>query len=269
YVSFIQIHHYGYFNGPEALSGPKKIDRLREIESADLVAAMGHLKNHTFRPVTDDLFIFQGFTEFHRSGAFAEQFKRRDLRMLIGEVLNEETLYATYNSPASNLDSLRLQVSNYYAPEITERVFADPDGWKTRYGNIIADGQVRAPSRCLIHWLHSQGVPHADIWRYRIAYRLSFITDKVAPWSFGVSHAMDTPFWNFSILNGPTEAERTLMENWIQVLKAFVQDNRRYDFDTWAIGEMKVATPEGTIEIQRDERWPSLVQLGEVFANDL
>lgn len=192
-----------YFNVADSLSGPEKVDKLREVSYQDLVDAMKELKNHTFRPVTDELFIFGGFTEYHRSGAFAEQFKKRRLRVLIGEVLNEETLYATYNTPEPNLESLRLQVSNYYAPETTDRILQeyqlpsnqDPNEWNTLFGNIISDGQVRAPSRWLINCLDKNGISLRDIWRYRIAYRLSFITDKVAPRSFGVAHSMDKPFW--------------------------------------------------------------------------
>lgn len=62
-------------------------------------------------------------------------------------------------------------------------------------GRIIADGQVRAPSRALAQNLVRNGVPIDDIWRYQIAYRLSFIDDKIAPASMGVAHAMDKPFW--------------------------------------------------------------------------
>lgn len=192
-----------HFKIPLSLPGPERVDELRKIPYQDLVGAIQHLKNHTFRPVTDDLFIFQGFTDYHRTGQFAAQFQKRRLRILIGEVLNEETLYATYNSPEPNIDSLRLQVSNYYAPETTDRVLkmyqlpskADSEEWKSLFGSIIADGQVRAPSRWLVNSLHSHGVPLKDILRYQIAYRLSFITEKSAPISFGVAHAMDKPFW--------------------------------------------------------------------------
>ncbi|KAJ5142130.1 alpha/beta-hydrolase [Penicillium atrosanguineum] len=265
-----------YFKVDHSLSGPEKVDKLRKVSYRDLVDALKELKNHTFRPVTDELFIFGGFTEYHHSGKFAEQFKKGRLRILIGEVLNEETLYATYNTPEPNLESLRLQVSNYYAPETTDRILQeyelpsseDPNEWNTLFGNIISDGQVRAPSRWLIDCLDKHGVSLSDIWHYRIAYRLSFITDKVAPRSFGVAHAMDKPFWNFSILHGPTPAERKLMEDWIALFVAFVNDDHTYEFGTNAIDEMKVATPEGRIEIQKDERWESLVKLGAVFADD-
>jgi hypothetical protein len=43
--------------------------------------------------------------------------------------------------------------------------------------------------------LVANGVGLQDVWRYQIAYRLSFIDETVAPMSFGVAHAMDKPFW--------------------------------------------------------------------------
>lgn len=58
------------------------------------------------------------------------------------------------------------------------------------------------------------------------------------------------------------------MEEWIKSLVAFVQDTQEYDFGTKSIDEMKVATPQGSIEIQKDVRWGDLVRLGEVFADD-
>lgn len=59
------------------------------------------------------------------------------------------------------------------------------------------------------------------------------------------------------------------MEDWIEQFVAFANDDQQYDFGTRAIDEIKVATPDGTIEIQKDQRWESLVRLGGVFANDI
>lgn len=70
-------------------------------------------------------------------------------------------------------------------------------------------------------------------------------------------------------MHGPTTTERKLMEDWIELLVAFVNNDQTYDFGTNAIDEMKVASPEGKIETRKDERWDSLVKLGEVFANDV
>lgn len=58
------------------------------------------------------------------------------------------------------------------------------------------------------------------------------------------------------------------MEGWIQSFVAFVNDDPEYEFGTHQIDEMKVATAEGKIEVQKDQRWGELVKLGEIFASD-
>lgn len=193
-----------YFDIDASFPGQAKLDRLRDVSTKDLVASLGHLKNHTFRPVTDDLFIHPGMYDYLHSQVFAAEFQRRDSRLLIGEVRNEETLYSVYNSPEEpTLEALKMQISNYYAPQLTDRILEhyklpdsdDLDEWKRCFGNIISDGQVRAPSRVLVRALVANGVPLGHIWRYHIAYRMSFITEDVAPMSFGVAHAMDRPIW--------------------------------------------------------------------------
>ncbi|EOO00499.1 putative carboxylesterase-lipase family protein [Phaeoacremonium minimum UCRPA7] len=213
--------------------------------------------------------------EYQRSQEFANEFRQRDLRLLIGEVLNEETLYATYNAPDGGLESLKIEVANYYGDSTADRILKNyslpgPDAvdqaWKDLFGRIISDGQVRAPSRALVKTLIDHGTPLDKIWRYQIAYRLSFITEKIAPKSFGVAHAMDKPFWNFSILHGPTPKERTLMDEWIEILVAFVKDDKNYVFGTKSAAEMKVATSDAAIEIEFDEKFEKLATLGDVFA---
>jgi carboxylesterase type B len=185
------------------LPGAEKLSMLRKIDGKDLTDIIMNLNYHTFRPVTDGVFIRPGLMEYIADGSFAEVFKQRKLRLLIGEMLNEETLYGVTNSPEPNLESLHLQITNYYAPSITSNVLQHynlpntdvKSDWVAVFGKIISDGQVRAPSRCLVNSLFTHGVDVHDVWRYCISYRLSFITEKVAPLAFGVSHAMDKPFW--------------------------------------------------------------------------
>ncbi|KAL4738452.1 Alpha/Beta hydrolase protein [Aspergillus similis] len=157
-----------YFSIDLQASSAEKLARLRQKTAQELVAAIPNLKNHTFRPVTDDRFIHQGMAEYLASREFTSAFKASKARLLIGEVLNEETLYSTYNGPSEpTIEALRTQ--------------------------------VRAPSRALVSNLVANGVDLADIWRYHIAYRLSFIDERVAPISFGVAHAMDKPFWKYVV----------------------------------------------------------------------
>ncbi|KAH7015588.1 Alpha/Beta hydrolase protein [Ilyonectria destructans] len=264
-----------HFNIDATSSVDGKLASLRQISALDLVKAIPHLKQHTFRPATDEIFIQSGMVEYLQGQEFANEFKTRGYRILIGEVLNEETLYSVYNGPTEpTIEALQLQVSNYYAPEVTDRILQcyelpksdNLEEWKTLFGQIISDGQVRAPSRALVKHLVTNGVDIRNTWRYQIAYRPSFIDETVAPMSFGVAHAMDKPFWNFSICHGPTPDERRLMQDWIQILIAFVNDDEDYEFGTNAVDEMRLAAPQATIEVQQDKRWHELVRIGEVFA---
>lgn len=217
---------YEYFGLPVDLPANEKLAGLRKKSWQDLLQATSKLQNHTFRPITDKILVHNGMIEYVNSASFATDFKNAGFRLLSCEVLNEETLYSTYNSPTQpNEDSLRIQISNYYSPAVTERVLEfynlpvseGLEEWQKLFGKhhatvsikyhfkvsfddsitgtIVADGQVRAPARSMVKSLADNGVSIRDTWRCQVAYRLSFITEKIAPSSFGVAHAMDKPFW--------------------------------------------------------------------------
>lgn len=87
--------------------------------------------------------------------------------------------------------------------------------------------------------------------------------------SFGKKMQLTSaPLTSFGICYGPTPAERQLMEDWIQILTAFVNDDKEYEFGTTLIDQMKVMTPEGKIEIRLDDRWEELIKLGSIFAGN-
>lgn len=112
-----------HFGLPTALSTHDKLAELRSKTWRELMQAIPQLQNHTFRPVTDNIYIGKGAIDYINSADFAADFKTAGFRILTCEVLNEETLYATYNAPTSpGVEPLRVQVSNYYAPAVTERV---------------------------------------------------------------------------------------------------------------------------------------------------
>lgn len=58
------------------------------------------------------------------------------------------------------------------------------------------------------------------------------------------------------------------MEDWIRILVAFVNDEDSFEFGTQAVQEMRVVTPQGTIEVQKDERWDELIQIGDIFSGE-
>ncbi|KAK2063122.1 alpha/beta-hydrolase [Colletotrichum caudatum] len=252
-----------HFEINSGIPNNQKLEILRTKSVEELLGATPYLKNHTFRPVTDDIFIHTGMVDYLQSRGFANEFKKRKYKILIDEPQAEPTL-----------DALRLQISNYYAPDVTDRAIQQytvprsgkVEDWQNIFGLITADGQVRAPSRLLVKVLVDNGFDIQDVWRYQIAYRMSFIDEKVAPASYGVSHAMDRPIWNFALTHGPTPAKELLMKDWIEILVAFMNNRETYEFGTNSIQEMKVMTPEGNIEIRQDNRWNELVNLGKIFA---
>jgi hypothetical protein len=56
------------------------------------------------------------------------------------------------------------------------------------------------------------------------------------------------------------------MTDWIRILVAFVNNDETYEFGAKAVQEIKVITPEGTIEVQKDQRWDELVRIGNIFS---
>ncbi|KII84831.1 hypothetical protein PLICRDRAFT_117320 [Plicaturopsis crispa FD-325 SS-3] len=260
-----------------SLSGPEKLAALRAMPAGELVGKVMGLTAHTFRPVLDGHFfpldLFQRFVR----GDFAAEFKARDLELLIGEVRDEETIYRQTNPPV-DLKTLRDEVGNYYSPRITDalldaylvrRVHAqgahpDPDPtideWKKIYGDIVADGQVRAPSRLLVRQLAAAGVPLSSVHRYMMAWRPSFMDST--PKELGVGHAYDKPLWNFSVMHGPTPDEEKVMRAWIKDLADFVH-GRRTDYGTREWDEQKVLTPAGEIVVQKDGKWEYLKEVAD------
>jgi hypothetical protein len=135
------------------------------------------------------------------------------------------------------------------------------DCWKKVYGDIISDGQVRAPSRLLVRQLRDAGVPISSVRRYMINWRPSFVDTKV-PKEFGVGHAMEKPIWNFSVMHGPTPEEENTMRIWIKDLVDFIH-GKPSDYGTRAWDEQKVLGPDGSISVKKDEKWEYLIQVAD------
>jgi hypothetical protein len=56
------------------------------------------------------------------------------------------------------------------------------------------------------------------------------------------------------------------MEDWIRDLGAFLRDEKGYDYGTLQPEDYKVITPDGNIEVQKDQRWEELLGLADVFS---
>jgi hypothetical protein len=130
------------------------------------------------------------------------------------------------------MDNLRSQIANYYPLPVTDKIIEayikdrihessalpDPDpnidSVQKVFGDIVSDGQVRAPSRLLLQQLKDAGVPLSRVHRYLISWKPSFAREAI-PDEMGIPHAADRPIWNYSVMHGPTEEEKTTMKTWI------------------------------------------------------
>lgn len=89
---------YDVFGIDNSLLAAQKLDQLRNISADQLVNRIFDLEIHTFRAVTDDDFIPSDLIANISSGSFASRFKKRGMRILIGEAETEVSPYTLHFS---------------------------------------------------------------------------------------------------------------------------------------------------------------------------
>nr|XP_019008014.1 uncharacterized protein I206_07182 [Kwoniella pini CBS 10737]OCF46795.1 hypothetical protein I206_07182 [Kwoniella pini CBS 10737] len=257
---------------PLTLSGPERLKALRAVPAETLTRKIMTIDQFTFRTVQDGVFFPKSQT-WLSDGKLADEFKKRDMAAIIGEVQDEETLYRDGFRVTDEI-SLYKAVNQYYS----SRSFADIlyyasspdpnpniDSYTKVLGDIISDGQVRAPSRSLTRQLRDAGVPLDSVHRYIVAWVPNFVM-KFAPKEFGITHAMDRPIHNFSIFHGPDAHEDKLMTEWIKDYANFINwKSVNFGTETWT--QVKVLSPKdhGSIRIEDDTKWSYLEKVSEVI----
>ncbi|OCF78448.1 hypothetical protein I204_00388 [Kwoniella mangroviensis CBS 8886] len=263
---------------PLSLSGPERLSRLRAVPAEALTRKIMTIEQFTFRTVQDGVF-FRHKTWLY-DGKVAEEFKKRDMAAIIGEVQDEETLYRDGFRVTDEI-SLYKAVNQYYSISFNfpDRLSAcaddlpirspdpnpDIDSYTKVLGDITSDGQVRAPSRSFARQLRDAGVPLDSVHRYIIGWVPDFVM-QFAPPKFGVTHAMDRPIHNFSIFHGPKPHEEALMREWIKDYANFV-NWRPVNFGTDLWTQVKVLSPKdnGSIRIEDGLKWDYLEKVSNVM----
>ncbi|KAM0748013.1 alpha/beta-hydrolase, partial [Meredithblackwellia eburnea MCA 4105] len=249
--------------GGEGFTGQQKLDRLRSVEDEELARRVMDLRMHTFRAVTDDVFVHPDTFARICNGHFAEEVKKRGISILIGEVEREEGLYREINHPTSAQD-LMVQLYNYYPKNVVDKIVpfyempkddAGVEEVKEAYGLITADGQVYASERLLIRALVNGGVDPQHILRYRIQWLASFMPEYSPP-SRGVAHAFDTPLWWLTQRAGMTPRDVDVCRSWLEPYQLFL-DGDKVDEAARAWGgagpdRVRVLTPEGDVVVRGD-----------------
>ncbi|WWC86424.1 uncharacterized protein L201_001301 [Kwoniella dendrophila CBS 6074] len=266
---------------PLTLSGSEKLARLRQVSAELLMEKVMTIEQYTFRQVQDGV-LFPSSKTWLYDGKVAEEFKKRDMAVYIGETMDEETLYRSTFS-FSDENDIRKACVQYYTKPVAEKMidlylnqkikvpFAHPDPdpevneYAKVFGDIVSDCQVRAPNRSFTRQLRQAGVPLENVNRYIVGWAPKFVIDFSPP-KFGVTHAMDRPIHNFSIMHGPSVEEEKLMKEWIKDYANFV-NWRPMNFGTRTWEQVKVLSPKhgGSIQIEEDLKWGYLERVSAIM----
>jgi carboxylesterase type B len=250
-----------------SLSSEEKLKKLRALPDSELAAKIPSMENHTFRAGTDDDFIPSNFLASIHDGSFTDLLSRHDIRVLLGEVADEEMLYRLIN-PASSYSTMITQLNNYYPTEVTNsllKIYPLPSSsvskseWRNTSARIVADCQVHATIRGFAASLLNPPPGHSAlslnrVFRYRISWRAKGLDAWLDP-AVGVCHASDIPIWWQSGRRAGFTADD--IEKSTIFLKPFEQFLAGDDVQ-WRTKDMKEVREfamDGTVRVVEDEGW--------------
>lgn len=262
------------FGIEKSLSGAEKLNELRKLDSGLIEDLIPSLERHTFRAVTEKYFVPDGLIDDINSGEYAKRLTQKNIRIVSGDVNNEQYTYSIIYTPTT-VEDLVLQVQNYYPEKVAKCLLdlympkpmddTDPE-FQTKlielYGKMIADGQVYAASRGFIRKLVDNGFPQDRIFRYRISFR-SQCVDSVLAKENKVPHGGDTTVWFYALRLGYTEGERKLVNKWLQPYIKFLSFEDDFDWDTSDIQKFRHFKEDGSIEYMEDPVWDWSVKVAQ------
>ncbi|KAF4160883.1 hypothetical protein CNMCM6936_008641 [Aspergillus lentulus] len=259
---------------PASLAWTEKLSRLRSIPARTLLDAATSIELHQFRPTSDGTFIDPSLFKSLDNGTFARKLAARNIRIMLGECRDEQSLYATWHPPQSNtLQSLHRRLLADYPRHIADaliKIYCPhgqlPPGcenWHTdAFGLIYADMQVHKTQRGLIHALAAGNAGHL-LYRYRIEKRLR-CADRTIPPSWGVTHATDQYLWFWGNGEALQADEKPMVrEAFIDPLTRFVRGDADADIG-WGTGDyrqLRTLRPDGSVQICEDGLWDEAMRV--------
>ncbi|KAK0391836.1 hypothetical protein NLU13_1335 [Sarocladium strictum] len=266
---------------PTSMSPREKVNRLRAVPSAKLIEAVHRMKQHTFRAGTDEDFVTSNFLADINSGELGRLLSEQDIEIMLGEVADEATLYRMVN-PASDYDSLVVQLNNYYPEKVTQALLqhynlpkegASQDDWADIGSIIIGDCQVHATIRGFTASL-LKTMPAERVYRYRISWRPKALDDWLRP-SVGMCHASDVPiWWACGRRLGYSQDDLQLVDEWLKVFYEYLC-GKRPDWGVKELNQVKEMKAEGEIKVVDDvnlakglDVWDVMLkaQLGDAYS---
>lgn len=261
------------------LTSEEKILRLRSFNSTKLMNAILKLKLHTFRAITDNIFISSTLLQDIISGNYAKMLMRKKVSVLIGEVEDEPELYSHLNTPESVKD-LRTQLENYYPRQITDtllniyipegfyKVIEEKDNFRENlrllFGKIIADTQVYVSGRGFLYHITKDGsYPSNHIFRYHISYLPSSVEDNIAASGMkGVIHASDLSIWFHAIHNNFSLEEQKNAVSFMRPITDYIHGKNIEDL--WGaerVNQYRSFNKDGSITIEDNPLWETNIKI--------
>ncbi|MCJ1402375.1 hypothetical protein MMC11_005595 [Xylographa trunciseda] len=245
---------------PHNIDGKSKLARLRALPVKDLVLATSQIPENSFRAVTDGHWVRESLFHEIEDGRFAEAMLRRGVKILIGDLPDENNVYKKVQPPSS-YGALIKRLSVEY-PEVASRKLAKlycPGGhlpvgsnWTETFGHIYADMQVHVTARGFLAAL-SQTLPLSSILRYRINWRTKSV-DKINPPEMGVYHGSDLSIWFYGNGAGLLPDEQVMIRKFLEPFATFLKGDE-CEYGTGRIEEARTIQPDMSIAIVKDKDW--------------
>ena len=245
---------------PKEMDTKSKLQKLRTLSVAELTRATAKLPENSFRAVNDGQWVRHSLFQEIEDGRFAHTMLRRGIKIMIGDLPDENNVYKRVQPPSSYA-SLIQRLSVEY-PDAAAKKLAKiycPNGglpagstWQETFGHIYADMQVHVTERGLLAAL-ARTLPLSSIYRYRIEWRAECVK-KFMPVEMGMAHGCDLVVWFYGNGYGLLPQERKLIGKFLEPFGAFLRGEER-EFGTGTIEEVRAILPDMSIRIVRDEDW--------------
>lgn len=242
------------------LTVSEKLAALRGLDASFIEDFISTLRLHTFRAVTDGVFVSPTILQDLVSGNYTSRLIKKNIRIMCGDVNNEGFTYSLLNTPKT-LKELEDQIENYYPKKVVSALLnlydcqnlGTEEEIKCMFGRIVADGQVYASERGYLEKISSGGFK--NIFRYRISFRMKYLDGFLDP-KFKVPHGCDLPVWFYPLRDGFTDEERDKTNKWLEPYMSFLNFEENLNgWDNSDVRKIRWFQEDGSIVYTEDPDW--------------
>ena len=254
------------------LEAEEKLAKLRALPPNRLLEAVSKMKINSFRAVTDSVFVKKCLFQDIESGRFALKMLRRGIRIMIGDLPDEATLYRLIKPPSSYeglIDRLSVEypratcklLGKIYCPD---QLPIAGSSWQDTFGFVYTDVQIYVTARGFIAAL-ARTLPLNYIYRYRINWRAKCV-DSIYPKKMGIAHASDLAIWFYGNGANLFPAEKKSAKRFLEPFAAFLRGDE-CEWGPKSIRQARALASDGSIEIVEDVDWERSLKVWDTLQN--